>query len=56
MSFKDKLEIVESILSIIVSLSVIIGGILAYQSDFVHKVNEITNEIHKTVVEVKNDM
>ena len=54
MNIKDKLEILESILSIIVSLSVIIGGILAYRSEFVHKVNEITNVVHKVVVEQKN--
>ena len=51
---KEKIELIEAILSIIVSLSVIIGGILAYRSEFVHKVGEITNEIHKVVVEQKN--
>ena len=55
MNIKDKLEIIESILSIIVSLSVIIGGILAYRSEFVHKVNEITNAVHKVVVEQKKE-
>ena len=54
MKLKDRLEITESILSIIVSLSVIIGGILAYQSEFVNKVSEITNEVHKMIVEPKN--
>lgn len=46
MKFKEKLEIIESILTIIVSLIAIYGTIVSYTSGFWTKLNSTIERIH----------
>lgn len=50
-NFKDKLEIVESILSIIVSIIAIWGSILAYNSEIVHKIKTVVEHHYEQIVD-----
>jgi len=47
---KEKLEMIESILSIIVSLIAIYGSIIAYQSGFIHKTVSVVEHHYEDVV------
>ena len=49
-SFKDKLEIAESIFTIIVSIMAIWGTVVAWQNGFWHKLERITNHLHREIV------
>lgn len=54
---KDKIELIESILSIIVSLIAIWGSIAAYQSGFIHKAVTVMEHHYENVIEtVENDI
>jgi len=47
---KDIIEMIESILSIIVSLIAIYGSIIAYQSGFIHKTISIVEHHYENVI------
>lgn len=47
---KDIIEMIESILSIIVSLIAIYGSIMAYQSGFIHKTVSVVEHHYEDVV------
>jgi len=49
-SFKDKLEIAESIFTIIVSIMAIWGTVVAWQNGFWHKLERITDHLHREIV------
>ena len=53
-SFKDKLEITESIFTIIVSVMAIWGTVVAWQNGFWHKLERITDHLHKEIVTNKD--
>lgn len=54
-TFKDKLEITESIFTIIVSLIAIWGTVVAWKNGFWHKLEHITNYVHHEIMEDKKD-
>lgn len=47
---KDIIEMIESILSIIVSLIAIWGSIMAYQSGFVHKLSNVIEHHYEQII------
>ena len=47
---KDIIEMIESILSIIVSLIAIYGSIIAYQSGFIHKITTVIEHHYEDVI------
>ena len=49
-SFKDKLEITESIFTIIVSVMALWGTVVAWQNGFWHKLERVTDHLHKEIV------
>ena len=53
-SFKDKLEITESIFTIIVSVMAIWGTIVAWQNGFWHKLERVTDHLHQDIVNNKD--
>ena len=53
-SFKDKLEIAESIFTIIVSVMAIWGTVVAWQNGFWHKLERVTDHLHKEIVSNKD--
>lgn len=48
-TFKEKLEILESITTIIMFLMAIWGTVTAYEKGFWHKLNHIINYYHETI-------
>ena len=48
-SFKEKLEILESITTSIMFLMAIWGTVTAYEKGFWHKLNHIVNYYHETI-------
>ena len=53
-TFKDKLEIAESIFTIIVSVMAIWGTVIAWENGFWHKLERVTDHLHQEIVENKN--
>lgn len=56
LSFRDKLELLDTILSIFLSVATIIGFILAYQSEFGKICKELITELHHEYVVVKDEL
>ena len=54
--FKEKLELLDTILSIFLSIATIIGFILAYQSEFGKICKELIQELHYEYVMIKQDI
>ena len=46
-TFKDKLEIVEAIFTIVVSVMAIWGTLVAWENGFWHKLERITDHLHR---------
>ena len=46
-TFKDKLEIVEAIFTIVVSVMAIWGTLVAWENGFWHKVKHIADHLHE---------
>ena len=53
-SFKDKLEIAESIFTIIVSIMAIWGTVVAWQNGFWHKLERVTDHFHREIIANKD--
>jgi len=49
-TFKDKLEIVEAIFTIVVSVMAIWGTLAAWQNGFWHKLNRVVDHMHHELV------
>jgi len=49
-TFKDKLEITESIFTIIVSVMAIWGTLIAWENGFWHKLEQVTDHLHQEIV------
>lgn len=49
-TFKDKLEITESIFTIIVSVMAIWGTLVAWENGFWHKLERVTDHLHQEMV------
>ena len=49
-TFKDKLEITESIFTIIVSIMAIWGTLIAWENGFWHKLERITDHLHQEMI------
>ena len=45
-TFKDKLEIVEAIFTIVVSIMAIWGTLVAWENGFWHKLKSVTDHLH----------
>ena len=50
LTFKDKLEIAEAIFTILVSIMAIWGSLVAWENGFWHKLERITDKLHKELV------
>ena len=50
-TFKDKLEITESIFTIIVSVMAIWGTLIAWENGFWHKLERVTDHLHNEIAE-----
>ena len=50
-SFKDKLEIIEAVFTIIVSTMAIWGTIVAWENGFWHKLKHIADHLHQSIVQ-----
>jgi hypothetical protein len=55
-TFKEKLEIMESITTIIMFLMAIWGTVTAYEKGFWHKINHIINYYHETITKKENEL
>ena len=53
-TFKDKLEIAEAIFTIVVSIMAIWGTLVAWENGFWHKLERVTDHLHKELV-LNND-
>lgn len=51
LSFKEKLEYIDTILNIILSIAAIVGFIITYESGFIHKFKEVIYKVHKIYVQ-----
>ena len=49
-TFKDKLEIVEAIFTIVVSVMAIWGTLVAWENGFWHKLERVTDHLHQEIV------
>ena len=49
-TIKDKLEIAEAIFTIVVSMMAIWGTLVAWENGFWHKLERITDKLHKELV------
>ena len=56
LSFKEKLELLDTTLSIFLSIATIIGFILAYQSEFGKIFKELITELHHEYVIAKDEL
>ena len=56
LSFKDKLELIDTILSVFLSIATIIGFIIAYQSEFGKVIKELITELHYEYVVIKDKL
>lgn len=56
LSFKEKLELIDTTLSIILSIAAIIGFFAAYQSEFGKIFKELITEMHKEYVIAKKEL
>ena len=56
LSFKEKLELIDTTLSIILSVAAIIGFLAAYQSEFGKIFKELIIEMHKEYVIAKKEL
>lgn len=55
LSFKDKMEIMEAICTIIVSVMAIWGTVVAWENGFWHKIKRIADHVHAQIeTEEKN--
>lgn len=53
-TFKDKLEITESIFTIIVSIMAIWGTLIAWENGFWHKLERVTDHLHQEIMADKD--
>ncbi|MBR1604735.1 MAG: hypothetical protein IJ660_01340 [Alphaproteobacteria bacterium] len=53
-TFKDKLEITESIFTIIVSVMAIWGTLIAWENGFWHKLERVTDHLHHEIAANKD--
>ena len=49
-TFKEKLEITESIFTIIVSIMAIWGTLIAWENGFWHKLERVTDHLHHEMI------
>ena len=49
LSFKDKMEIMEAICTIIVSVMAIWGTVVAWENGFWHKIKRIADHVHAQI-------
>lgn len=49
-TFKDKLEITESIFTIVVSIMAIWGTLVAWENGFWHKLDRVVDHLHHEIV------
>ena len=55
-SFKDKLEIMEAVFTIIVSIMAIWGTIIAWENGFWGKLKHVVDHAHEDIVKAKQDI
>ena len=55
-TFKEKLEIAESLITIITFLTAIWGSIIAYEHNFWSKLNHIVNHYHSQIQEQERQL
>ena len=55
-TFKEKLEIAESVITIITFLMAIWGSIIAYEHNFWSKLNHIVNHYHSQIQEQERQL
>lgn len=48
-SFKEKLELIDTILNIILSIGAIIGFIITYKSGFLQKLHNVVTYFHEQI-------